>query len=167
MSEARDEASGAIRGLLYRMGRAAGVTFTEQPIFEGAKTTEQVMDPAAAIGMCLILRDAVKQRLEMSIRQARAAGLTWAQVGEALHLKADDSGNSPGELAYEYATDAKNARPFDRWSFYYTCSACAKHVTDHGPYNGHPIDNETGHADDCARLTAAIAEYNARWEDDE
>ena len=164
---ARDEANLAVRGALHRMGRAAGAAFTEQPIFEGASTTEQIMDPAAAIRMSLMLRSTVEYQLHTSIRRARAAGMTWAQVGEALNLEADqDRGIPLAEVAYEYVTDAEHARPFDQLSFYYTCSACEQHVTDRGPYNTHPLDNEEGHAGDCARMAAAIADHDARWGDE-
>jgi hypothetical protein len=160
----RDEANIVVRGALNRMGRAAGAAFTEQPIFEGARTTEQVMDPAASIRMGLMLRNAVDLQLHTSIRRARAAGLSWAQIGDALGLEADQArGISLAEVAYEYATDAEHARPFDRLSFYYTCAACGQHVTDRGPYEAHPLDNEEGHADSCTRMAAAIAEHDARW----
>lgn len=164
---ARDEANSAVRGALHRMGRAAGATFTEQPIFEGARTTEQVMDPVAAIAMGVMLRSAVEFQLSLSVRRARSAGAGWSQIGEALGPQADrDRGISLAEAAYEQVTDAERARPFDRLSFYFTCSACGQHVTDRGPYNAHPLDNEEGHAESCPRLLAAIAEHDAQWAED-
>ena len=162
---ARDAAIAAVRGALFRMGRAAGTKFTEQPIFEGARTTEPVMDPAAAIRMSLMLRGAVDQQLHTYLRRARQAGLSWAQIGEALNLReyGEERGVSLAEAAYEYATDAEHTRPFDRLSFYWKCPACGAGVTDRGPYNTHPLDNEEGHAETCTRIAAAIAEHEARW----
>jgi hypothetical protein len=164
---ARDEANIAVRGALARMGRAAGVTFTDQPIFEGAGTTEQVMDPAAAIRMCLILRSTADFQLRESVRRARGEGLGWAQIGEALNLQADESRGIPlAEVAYEYAA-AGHIRTSGRLSFYWTCTTCGQHVTDRGPYEAHPLDNEDGHAGSCARMAAAVAEHAARWGDED
>ena len=48
-------------------------------------------------------------------------------------------------------------------SFPWRCPSCDQAISDRGLIAG-PADNELGHADDCPRLAAAVAEWDASWE---
>jgi hypothetical protein len=48
-------------------------------------------------------------------------------------------------------------------SFGWTCRSCDKAISDRGPCNG-PADDEHGHARNCTRLAATIADWDAQWE---
>jgi hypothetical protein len=52
----------------------------------------------------------------------------------------------------------------DRRTVSWTCASCGEWITDSGPYNGHPDDDERGHAEDCARHLAEAAAYQARMD---
>lgn len=99
--------------------------------------------------------------------KARGEGVTWAELALVLGIEVDP------ELYNEPAADAFReiahtpSRQFDRVWTGWTCASCAQRITDYGPYNGHPDDNEGGHADDCARHAAEIAAYMRRQGYDE
>jgi hypothetical protein len=41
------------------------------------------------------------------------------------------------------------------------------HITDRGPFESHPEDCESGHAEDCSRFAAELAAWQAErdaWE---
>jgi hypothetical protein len=94
--------------------------------------------------------------------RARADGITWEQIGEALGLNLGSGGQSGHDLgvaAFEHFTGEPG-----RWSpasFRFRCAACGGHITDRGPRPGHPEDNEPGHAAGCVRLAADIAAWEA------
>jgi len=50
--------------------------------------------------------------------------------------------------------------PWEPRSFGWTCRSCDKHISDRGLIQG-PADDELGHAEDCPRLAASVAEWNA------
>jgi hypothetical protein len=108
------------------------------------------------------LTSAVRRLILDYTRQAREDGHSWQEIGMALGLRAvRDSGISVGDAAYDYAAGTSGfGRPFFTW----VCSACRGTVIDRGPQAGHPADTEEGHADDCRRLAAEIAAWNASWE---
>jgi hypothetical protein len=43
------------------------------------------------------------------------------------------------------------------------CLSCDQAISDRGLIAG-PADNEIGHADNCDRLAAAVAEWDTGWE---
>jgi len=89
------------------------------------------------------------------VRTARSDGLTWRQVGKALALEkqAKHEERPLAELAFEYIAGAGDAwRPS---TFGWRCGSCLQMVTDRGPYNGHPRDDEYGHSASCQRLRRA------------
>jgi hypothetical protein len=103
------------------------------------------------------------------IRQARAAGHSWHQIGTALHLAPGSDpqqiADTTAEAAYTYAAGSADRTYAIRYgrSFTWTCHACDRNISDRGLGNG-PADNEHGHASNCPRLDAAIAAWDAEWE---
>jgi hypothetical protein len=69
------------------------------------------------------------------------------------------------EAAYSYAAgrpDTDTALRYGR-SFVWTCRSCEHAINDRGLCDG-PADDEHGHADTCARLSATVAAWDAQWE---
>jgi hypothetical protein len=113
---------------------------------------QDLLWPPAAARIC-------RERAE----RARADGVTWEQIGEALGSSLGWDGEAAPDLgvaAFEHFTGASG-----RWGqarFRFRCASCGGYVTDRGPFEGHPEDNERGHADGCVRLTADIVAWRAR-----
>lgn len=131
-------------------------------------TESRLDDPLAAVRAAdLLARVAEAQRTDHA-RAARASGRSWDEIGEALDLPVD--GDRPrDEAAFEWLIEgrAPNATGPDHLSFrtpttWWRCSACGQQVSDRGPYESHPDDNEHGHADGCPRRVAAIGAWRTR-----
>lgn len=165
---ARQEARRAISSTILRMAAAAGAEVRERPPYPGAAWTVPQPAPADGIRFASFLRDAAIAAVRDHIREARREGMTWVQLGEVLGLReaAEERGAWIADLAFDYAVDAAHARPFEVLSFGWRCLACGGLVSDRGPGNGSPEDNEPGHADGCERMARLVAEHDARWGDE-
>ena len=102
------------------------------------------------------------------IRQAREAGHDWHQIGQTLGLTPgadlDQQGMTIAEAAYSYGAgcpDTDTALRYGR-SFVWTCRSCDHAISDRGFCNGQ-ADDEHGHADNCAGLSATVAAWDAEW----
>lgn len=165
---ARQEARWAVNAAILRMAHAAGAPVHERPIAPGLRTTVSDAEPLAGIGFALMLTDAAANEIHRYIRRAREDGAGWREIGTALRLERDveERGGDLGAAAFEYAAGPP-AQRFDRLWFHWTCPVCQRPITDYGPYDSHPDDCESGHAEGCQRLAAAIAAYDAQWADEE
>jgi len=96
------------------------------------------------------------------VTHARVEGVGWREIGDALGLAEDGqrTGYDLAVAAYEQVTGEPDV--FREPSFYYTCPACAQGISDRGPYESHPEDNDRGHADGCTRLAADVAAWQAQ-----
>ncbi len=147
----------AVAELVERAEGPAG--FAQVPPYRGASYTRKMPRPVPALRAALLVRHVAQGKAQDAIRAARAAGTSWAELADTL-------GVDGGEAAYRVAVG-----PDDGWAWYqrqdvyWRCSACAELVTDSGPYEAHPANNETGHADGCARHLAEIAAYQATWDE--
>ncbi len=163
---ARDEARRAVDAAILRMAHAAGAPVHQRPIFPDSTLTTTDTEPLAGIGFALMLTDAARHQIHRYIKRAREHGAGWREIGQALRLQheAEERDGDLGEEAFEYAAGPP-AQRYDRLWFGWTCPSCQQRITDYGPYNGHPDDCESGHADGCQRRAAAVAAYQARWDD--
>ena len=132
-------------------------------------------DPLAGVRAALLLRGVAAGQLNEHARDARAAGRSWDEIGAALDLP-DYEFDSRAEVAFVWLVEGREpepetgAIPASRTpSSWWRCGSCAQQVTDHGPFESHPDDNEIGHAPDCARHLADVAAWRARigWEDED
>jgi hypothetical protein len=132
--------------------------------------------PLAAVRAARTVRQEAAGLLGEHIDRARGAGHTWTDLAGALGLTkdAEREGIPDGEAAFCWATTGRidgDRGPF--WGYEprrsWRCASCEERVTDHGPFNGNPDDDETGHAPGCARHTADLAAWRTRhgWDDDE
>jgi hypothetical protein len=114
----------------------------------------------------------VERRLELAVRKqvrdyARAAredGIGWQEIDAVLDVGPDAAvrGISVAEAAFDLVA-GPGAWAFDPPSFPWSCRECGQAVSDHGPENGNPANCEPGHAEDCTRLAADVAEWDAAW----
>jgi hypothetical protein len=134
-------------------------------------------DPLTAVRAARTIRGEAAQLLGEHIDRARAAGHTWTELAGALGLTrdAEEAGIPDGEAAFYWATTDRIDGDYAHRAWGYEprrswrCASCEERVTDRGPFNGHPDEEETGHAGGCARHAADLAAWRTRidaWDED-
>lgn len=96
--------------------------------------------------------------------KARGNGVSWYDLSSVLDVEPDHE-DPAGAAFLEVAPRPSGA--FDRIRTSWTCASCGQRVTDYGPYNGNPIDDEEGHAETCQRLADEMAIVRRRWQEDD
>jgi hypothetical protein len=149
------------------LARERGAELTTRPLFPSAEVTVRDVDPLAGARAARDIELGSRRSARDYIRAAREAGHGWGQIGEALGMTKDTdrTGETIAEAAYTYAAGdpgTETAMWYGR-SFPWRCPSCSQAISDRGQVAG-PADNEPGHADKCARLAAAVAEWDASWE---
>lgn len=162
-------ARGEAHRAAIRLARERGAGLITRPAWPGAKTGVQDLQPLDGARSARDIELGARFAARRYIRDAREAGHTWQQIGQALGLVpgADpgQAGDTIAEAAYTYAAGnpgTEHARRYGR-SFIWHCTSCDKTISDHGLIAG-PADDEHGHAQGCTRLAAAVAEWDASWE---
>jgi hypothetical protein len=153
----------AARSATHQLALDAGAELTTRPLFVGADVTTRDVEPLVGLQASHDLELAAGDLARTYTRQAREAGLSWHDIGTAMHL--GSAGRTPAEAAFSYAAgdpDTHHARTYGR-SIGWTCATCSKTITDHGLETG-PADDERGHAPDCRRLARTIQAWQAEWE---
>lgn len=156
-----DAAGREVSSAVFRLVTAAEPdAFTVEPVFPGAASTVRVPAPVPALRAALLLSRLFTGEARRQVRRAREAGVSWASLAPA--VDAEDA-----EAAYEWAVGPGGSR-WDARSVLWRCPSCAELVTDWGPYNGHPDDNEHGHDGGCTRHVAEVAAWSRQddWDDD-
>jgi hypothetical protein len=130
--------------------------FRTEPIWKGGSTTVTRPLPQYELDVARVLRDVMAQTVREAAKRCRADGLSWQQIGELLRLEAQED-VSLAEQAFEEIV----GRPDTLYEavMHWDCGSCDAWVADHGPYGGHPEDNERGHAASCERQRAAVKTY--------
>jgi hypothetical protein len=111
-------------------------------------------EPAGALAALRAVELAALGEMRSEIPRARAAGMSWEQVGVALGL--GDGRMTAGELAFDLACpqDSKWARDHGQ-SITWQCGSCGARVKDIW------VDGENGHADGCERHARELAARDA------
>jgi hypothetical protein len=162
---ARAAASDAARRAVIGLARDRGFELSPSSSGITGRDLEPLTGAHAARDVELASRRAARDY----IRQAREAGHGWEQIGQALGLApgadADQAGLTVAEAAYSYAAGSPHTDTAIRYgrSFVWRCRSCDQAISDRGLIAG-PADDELGHAGNCARLGAAVAEWDAGWE---
>ncbi len=151
------------------LARDRGAELITRPNFPGSRTTVHDLEPLtgarAARDIELVSRHAAREY----IRQAREAGHSWDQIGQALgvapNADADQAEPTIAEAAYTYATGNPQTDTAMRYgrSFVWRCRSCDQAISDRGLVGG-PADDEIGHGEGCPQLAAAVAQWDAGWE---
>lgn len=133
----------------------------------GFSTTLRDVEPLAGLQAALLAQRVATGRLREYAQQARADGHSWDRIAEALGLEQTESPASRSERAYLHLIEDRplfTDDPDHSWAqppsaAHWRCSTCGHSVTDQGPFNAAPDDNEQGHGPDCARHAAETAAY--------
>jgi hypothetical protein len=168
----RFEARETARREAFRLARDTGAPVIERPMYSRDKEpTVRDVEPLAGARAARDLETALLGTARDYIRQAREAGHGWDQIGNALGLipgrGAGQEGATAADAAYTYAAGRPDTEaPWRHRSLHWTCRSCDQPIDDRGLIQG-PADDEPGHARDCPRLAAALAEWDAeaaRWD---
>jgi hypothetical protein len=174
-SDRRQDAITGAASNAYRRMRQAAIEIAEAGgaeihvrMFPGAISGYQRAEPLAGIRATQVLADGAARIRREYTQHARAEGIAWQQIGQALGLDQGPDGKSGYDLAvaaFEHFEGEPNL--WHQSNFHYHCRSCGEWITDRGPYESHPEDNEHGHAADCARFAAELATWQAErdaWE---
>ena len=168
----RESAAGRMREAVRRVAvEVFDASVVEVPIPGFTVFTDRRLDdPLAGVRSALFLRNVAEGQLH---EHARAAGRTWDEIGAALALPPSEY-RPRAEVAFgwlvegrEPEPDSAELPPFRTPSAHWRCGACEQQITDRGPFESHPADNETGHATGCTRHHADVAAWRERtgWDD--
>jgi hypothetical protein len=164
---------GPVRDLVDRAIRAAVApgNLVEKPLFLGAQTITARPTPLAGLQAALEVANLAQDRAHKFAVDLRGDGKSWLEVADLLEIPWSEEYRRE-ERAYELVGGAgrvrRGAYAEPRVSWY--CGGplgCGEFVTDRGPYNGAPVDNEDGHADGCRRLVAETAAHDKWLEEEE
>ncbi len=158
------------RQAIVNDARAQGKKLITRKAWPGACGDITYAEPLEGIRIALTRASAARRTVDDYVKIAREEGRTWAQVGQALGLAGTtaDRGVPLAEAAFEYVVPVReDSLRFDTPSFGWHCRSCGEFVSDRGPYESHPEDNEHGHAERCARMAEGVAAHDAEiaeWE---
>jgi hypothetical protein len=153
----------ALRRVLLQAARADNTSVRERKLW-GTAVTVPMAEPLAGIRYARIAQGVAAGLVKEYVAAARADGLAWLQVADALGI-AEGDGYDRGAEAFSRV--AGKLVPGYNQSFRWHCPACGNGITDYGPFEANPESTQSGHAGDCARLAADLAAYRADWGDDE
>jgi hypothetical protein len=134
-----------------------------RPRYDGDKHREPVPTPLAGLQAADWVVKRAGREIYEHVRRAREAGHSWEQIGQALDMRPVD-GRSVAESAYERVAGRPADWSFSGPSFVWRCSACDRVISDRGPYENHPDDNQPGHTKDCPRLATDLTRWRASWD---
>jgi hypothetical protein len=162
--KAGDEAPAAV----LRIAAAAGSSITDVPRWRLSDETYQRADPALGLRAAQRLAVAVRDEVDDYIRRCRGSGIGWHEVGRLLllHTEAVAEKRPLATLAYDFASGRRGGPWGNPTAVMWPCSTCGNTIHDAGPAAGSPRDAEHGHADGCAQLAAAIADWDAATSQD-
>jgi hypothetical protein len=149
----------------FELARDAGAPIISRQEYHGSRFNVQDVEPLAGLKAAREVELGARFNAGSYIREARQAGHAWQEIGEALSLTPIGEEDTIAEAAYTYAAgrpDSEHARRYGRYVTW-RCASCDGLVRDRGPFMG-PVDNEPGHTEDCTRLAAESAPWDAHWD---
>lgn len=157
--EAVQQAQPGLDGVINRIVQAHDPeAFDERPMFPGARTTVLRPKPLLAIAAARLVATTAEGVTISAVREARGMGVGWQEIGEALGVEAaNDYDLRVG--AFEHCCPRDDDTYFRPASIMWTCGGpdgCGARVTDRGPYEADPENNESGHAAGCRRFAMAV-----------
>lgn len=155
---AREEARQAIERMVVELGgRTVSYLGTTAITWPGFNNIDP--EPIAQIEAAHAVEQAAHSLIKDYLQLARQAGRTWYEIGDGLdlHWQASAAKESISEIAYSTALDYRMTD--GERIFTWNCPACQRLITDHNPFWDEPPAREEGHADDCPRWAAELAEW--------
>lgn len=154
---ARSQVSNTVLALARKAGDETGQAALRPAMVDGSAE----LHPIAGYWAARLIADTAGYQARRCLTQARSQGTSWRAIGEALLY--DREHVDPAEMAFRRA--AEHFGPADSTDrAYWDCKGadgCGQWITDHGPYTGHPVDCESGHADGCARHAREVTAWEA------
>lgn len=164
---------GQVRSIVDRAVKAAvpADQMVERKVRPESEYSWPVPRPLAGLHAALTVVRLAQDQAYTFAKELRGQGSTWREIADLLEVPWSDE-YSQVERAYELVAGPADHRrgAFRDSRVYWTCGGpkgCGKYVTDHGPYNGYPIDNEDGHADGCRRLADDMEAWEQEREERE
>ncbi|MEV0005907.1 hypothetical protein AB0H28_26980 [Micromonospora sp. NPDC050980] len=152
----------AVRQLVDRAVRAA--------VPAGQMTTRKIRpesdygfpepQPLAGLQAALSVARLAQNQAYTFAKGLRGEGSSWDEIADLLEIEWSED-YVRRERAFELVAGPVSSYSYDRYVFF-TCGGprgCGESITDRGPYNGYPSDNEDGHAEGCRRLAAEVEAY--------
>jgi hypothetical protein len=144
---------------------AFGAEMVERSI-RGLSTRHRDVEPIAGVRAAVLARDVASGCVREYALQARSAGHSWDAIAEALGMEQVEGPASRSERAYLHLIEDRplyTENP-DPWAqpppaAHWRCASCGQYVTDQGPFEASPENNEQGHAPGCVRHAAEMAAY--------
>ena len=124
----------------------------------------QEPSPLAGLHAALLVAETAQRKAYEFVLGLRSEGsATWQDVADLLGIEWSDQ-YARRERAYELVLGPapEDASPWRERNLDWRCGGadgCGEYITDRGPYNGYPSDNEDGHAESCRRHAAEQEAY--------
>lgn len=161
---ARQQTRRAIIGTV----RETGGHEVTRPLFRDRPDLDMTVtdaEPMAALRATAAVGHALRRITCEHARRAREDGQSWQDIGVALGFERSPvDGPSAAEAAYDQVAGEPG---FRARSFSWVCPGCGGTVIDRGPEAGRPEDCEESHVTGCPRLAAAVAAWNAAWDEED
>lgn len=158
----------AVRQLVDRAVRAA--------VPAGQMTTRKIRPesdygfpeprPLAGLQAALSVARLAQNQAHTFAKGLRGEGSSWDEIADLLEIEWS-ADYVKRERAFELVAGPVSSYSYDRYVFF-TCGGprgCGESITDRGPYNGYPSDNEDGHAEGCRRLAAEVEAYRRKQDE--
>ncbi|MFI7510668.1 hypothetical protein ACIBSS_28005 [Micromonospora aurantiaca] len=116
--------------------------------------------PLAGLQAALAVTRLAQNQAYTFAKGLRGEGASWDEIADLLEIEWS-ADYVQRERAFELVAGPVSSYGYDRYVFF-TCGGprgCGQRVTDRGPFNGYPSDNEDGHAEGCRRLAAEVEAY--------
>jgi hypothetical protein len=158
-------AAGRLQGLVLDLVREiqADAAVERRARYDGDQFPELVPTPLAGLWAANNLAVRASREVATHARRARESGHSWDEIGQALGVEPGD-GRSVAEATFERFAGSPTSWSLRDPSFVWRCKACDRVISDRGPYESHPDDNQPGHAKDCSRLAAELARWRSSWD---
>jgi hypothetical protein len=155
---------GEVRGMVGRAVKAAvpAGEMVERKIRPESDYGWPEPRPLAGMRAALTVARMAQDQAYSFAKDLRADGYSWTAIADLLEIPWSDS-YVRTERAYEMVAASAGSSYSGSPRLYWRCGGlggCSEYVTDHGPYDGRPSNNETGHADGCVRLADEDAAYD-------
>ncbi|MCX5070779.1 hypothetical protein OOJ91_33585 [Micromonospora lupini] len=122
--------------------------------------------PLAGLQAALSVARLAQNQAYTFAKGLRGEGSSWDEIADLLEIEWSED-YVRRERAFELVAGPVSSYSYDRYVFF-TCGGprgCGERITDRGPYNGYPSDNEDGHTEGCRRLAAEVEAYRRKQDE--
>lgn len=149
-----------LRGLVRQAVQTAVPETEKIPAGPGLPASWGEPQPLAGLRAAQAVIGLAQDLMYRYARDLRGEGRSWVELADLLEVPWSAEYRRV-ERAYELVAGI-TPTTFSSARVYWTCGGpggCGEYVTDRGPYERHPDDNEDGHAPGCSRHAAEVEAY--------